>query len=124
LDLDQLHRPVEVLQSDPRALESLRSLIAPLVSPLATTGIIVIFVIFILIQREDLRNRLIRLAGSGDLQRTTAALDDATGRLSRLFLNQLLINTGFGLLIGAGLWLIGIPSAVLCGILATVLRFV
>jgi predicted PurR-regulated permease PerM len=116
--------PVEVLQPDPGALESLRSLIAPLISPLATTGIIVIFVIFILIQREDLRNRLIRLAGSHDLQRTTAALDDAGSRLSRLFLSQLLINTGFGILIGTGLWLIGIPSAVLWGILATVLRFV
>jgi predicted PurR-regulated permease PerM len=116
--------PVEVLQPDPGALESLRSLIAPLVSPLATTGIIVIFVIFILIQREDLRNRLIRLAGSHDLQRTTAALDDAAARLSRLFLNQLLINTGFGILIGIGLWLIGIPSAVLWGILGTALRFV
>jgi predicted PurR-regulated permease PerM len=116
--------PVEVLQPDPGALQSLRSLIAPLISPLATTGIIVIFVIFILIQREDLRNRLIRLAGSHDLQRTTAALDDAGSRLSRLFLNQLLINTGFGILIGTGLWLIGIPSAVLWGILATVLRFV
>jgi predicted PurR-regulated permease PerM len=115
---------VEVLQPDPGTLESLRSLIAPLVSPLATTGIIVIFVIFILIQREDLRNRLIRLAGSHDLQRTTAALDDAAGRLSRLFLNQLLINTGFGVLIGVGLWIIGIPSAVLWGILAAVLRFV
>jgi predicted PurR-regulated permease PerM len=116
--------PVKVLQPDPGALESLRSLIAPLVSPLATTGIIVIFVIFILIQREDLRNRLIRLAGSHDLQRTTAALDDAAARLSRLFLNQLLINTGFGILIGVGLWLIGVPSAVLWGILGTVLRFV
>lgn len=116
--------PVEVLQPDPGALESLRSLIAPLLSPLATTAIIVIFVIFILIQREDLRNRLIRLAGSHDLQRTTAALDDAAARLSRLFLSQLLINTGFGLLIGAGLWLIGIPSAILWGILAAVLRFV
>ncbi|AWM01955.1 AI-2E family transporter [Bradyrhizobium amphicarpaeae] len=116
--------PVEVLQPDPGALESLRSLIAPLVSPLATTGIIVIFVIFILIQREDLRNRLIRLAGSHDLQRTTAALDDAAARLSRLFLNQLMLNTGFGVLIGSGLWLIGIPSAALWGILAAVLRFV
>lgn len=116
--------PVEVRQPDPSALENLRSLIAPLVSPLATTGIIVIFVIFILLQREDLRNRLIRLAGSHDLQRTTAALDDAAGRLSRLFLNQLLINTGFGILIGTGLWLIGIPSAILWGILGTVLRFV
>jgi hypothetical protein len=64
------------------------------------------------------------LAGSHDLQRTTAALDDAAGRLSRLFLNQLLINTDFGILIGIGLWLIGIPSAILWGILGTVLRFV
>jgi predicted PurR-regulated permease PerM len=116
--------PVEVLQPDPGALESLRSLIEPLVSPLAKTAIIVIFVIFILIQREDLRNRLIRLAGSHDLQRTTAALDDAAERLSRLFLNQLLINAGFGVVIGLGLSLIGIPSAVLWGILAAVLRFV
>jgi predicted PurR-regulated permease PerM len=116
--------PVQVFQPDPGALENLRSLIAPLISPLATTGIIVVFVIFILIQREDLRNRLIRLAGSHDLQRTTAALDDAAARLSRLFLNQLLINTAFGLLIGAGLWLIGIPSPLLWGILAAVLRFV
>jgi predicted PurR-regulated permease PerM len=116
--------PVEVLQPDPGTLASLRSLIAPLVSPLATTGIIVIFVIFILLQREDLRNRLIRLAGTHDLQRTTAALDDAAGRLSRLFLNQLLINSGFGLLIGLGLWIIGVPSPALWGILATVLRFV
>ena len=61
----------------PGALESLRTLISPLIHPLATTGIIIIFVIFILLQREDLRNRLIRLAGSRDLQRTTAALDDA-----------------------------------------------
>jgi predicted PurR-regulated permease PerM len=116
--------PVEVLQPDPGTLASLRSLIAPLVSPLATTGIIIIFVIFILLQREDLRNRLIRLAGTHDLQRTTAALDDAAARLSRLFLNQLLINSGFGVLIGSGLWIIGVPSAALWGILAAVLRFV
>jgi predicted PurR-regulated permease PerM len=116
--------PVEVLQPDPGALESLQSLISPLLHPLATTGIIIIFVIFILLQREDLRNRLIRLAGSHDLQRTTAALDDAAARLSRLFLIQLLLNGTFGLVIGAGLWLIGIPSAILWGIFAAVLRFV
>jgi predicted PurR-regulated permease PerM len=116
--------PVEVRQPDPGALESLRTLIAPLVHPLATTGIIIIFVIFILLQREDLRNRLIRLAGSYDLQRTTAALDDAAGRLSRLFLTQLILNSAFGAVIGIGLWLIGTPSAILWGILATVLRFV
>src|SRR5580700_9258393 len=116
--------PVEVRQPDPGALESLRTLISPLIHPLATTGIIIIFVIFILLQREDLRNRLIRLAGSYDLQRTTAALDDAAGRLSRLFLTQLIVNGAFGVVIGMGLWLIGIPSAILWGILAAVLRFV
>ena len=116
--------PVEVRQPDPGALESLRALISPLVHPLATTFIIVIFVIFILLQREDLRNRLIRLAGSSDLQRTTAALDDAARRLSRLFLTQLLLNGAFGLVIGIGLYVIGTPSAVLWGILAGVLRFV
>ena len=116
--------PVEVRQPDPGALESLQSLISPLLHPLATTGIIIIFVIFILLQREDLRNRLIRIAGSDDLQRTTAALDDAAARLSRLFLIQLLLNGTFGVVIGVGLWLIGIPSAILWGILAAVLRFV
>ena len=116
--------PVEVRQPDPGALESLRTLISPLIHPLATTGIIVIFVIFILLQREDLRNRLIRLAGSSDLQRTTAALDDAARRLSRLFLTQLALNSAFGVVIGIGLSLIGTPSAVLWGILAAALRFV
>ena len=116
--------PVEVRQPDPGALENLRTLISPLVHPLATTGIIIIFVIFILLQREDLRNRLIRLAGSSDLQRTTAALDDAASRLSRLFLTQLILNGAFGVVIGTGLWLIGIPSAILWGILAAALRFV
>jgi predicted PurR-regulated permease PerM len=116
--------PVEVRQPDPGALESLRTLISPLIHPLATTGIIIVFVIFILIQREDLRNRLIRLAGSSDLQRTTAALDDAAGRLSKLFLTQLILNGAFGVVIGTGLWFIGIPSAILWGILAAALRFV
>jgi predicted PurR-regulated permease PerM len=116
--------PVEVKQPDPGALQTLVTLITPLIHPLATTGIVVIFVIFILMQRQDLRNRLVRLAGSQDLQRTTAALDDAGQRLSRLFLTQLGLNAGYGLVVGAGLWLIGVPSAPLWGMLAMILRFV
>jgi predicted PurR-regulated permease PerM len=116
--------PVEVRQPPPTALESIAALISPLLHPLTTTGIIAIFVIFILLQREDLRDRLIKLAGSHDLQKTTAALDDAATRLSRLFLIQLAVNAAFGLVIGAGLWIIGIPSPVLWGILAAILRFV
>ena len=116
--------PVEVRQPDPGALQTLAALITPLVRPLTTTGIVVIFVIFILLQRQDLRNRLIRLAGAQDLQRTTAALDDAGQRLSRLFLMQLALNAGFGLVIGVGLWVIGVPNAPLWGMLAMILRFV
>jgi predicted PurR-regulated permease PerM len=116
--------PVEVRQPPPTALESIAALISPLLRPLTTTGITAIFVIFILLQREDLRNRFIKLAGSHDLQKTTAALDDATTRLSRLFLIQLALNTAFGVVIGTGLWIIGIPSPVLWGMLAAVLRFV
>jgi predicted PurR-regulated permease PerM len=116
--------PVEVKQPDPGALQTLVALITPLIHPLTTTGVVVIFVIFILIQRQDLRNRLVRLAGAQDLQRTTAALDDAGQRLSRLFLTQLALNAGFGLVIGTGLWFIGVPSAPLWGMLAMILRFV
>ncbi|MFZ0074026.1 MAG: AI-2E family transporter, partial [Xanthobacteraceae bacterium] len=88
--------PVEVRQPPPTALESLVALISPLLRPLTTTGIVAIFVVFILLQREDLRNRFIKLAGSHDLQKTTAALDDGARRLSRLFLFQVGLNTAFG----------------------------
>jgi predicted PurR-regulated permease PerM len=116
--------PVEVRQPDPGALNTLVAIIAPLLSPLTTTGIVVIFVIFILMQRQDLRNRFVRLAGSDDIQRTTAALDEAGERLSRLFLTQIAFNAAFGVAIGIGLQLIGVPSAPLWGLVAMILRFV
>ena len=93
-------------------------------SPLETTFIVVVFVIFILLQREDLRNRFIRLAGSSDLQRTTLAMNDAAGRLSRFFLVQTLVNASFGVIIAVGLYFIGLPSPILWGIAAFLLRFV
>jgi predicted PurR-regulated permease PerM len=121
---DQALIPVEVHEPGGGPLETLRSLITPLLSPVATTLLIVVFVVFILLQREDLRNRLIRLAGATDIPHTTAAIDDAAHRLSRLFLTQLAINTIFAILVGFGLWLIGIPSHFVWGVLAGVLRFV
>ena len=116
--------PVEVRQPPPTALQNLAALISPLLHPLTTSGITIIFVVFILLKREDLRNRLIKLLGSHDLQKTTAALDDGARRLSRLFLTQLALNSAFGVVIGTGLWFIGVPSPALWGILAAVLRFV
>jgi hypothetical protein len=80
--------------------------------------------IFILLQRDDLRDRLIRLFGTRDLHRTTLAMDDAAGRLSRFFLVQLGINASFGFIVAIGLYFIGLPSPILWGILAGLLRFV
>jgi predicted PurR-regulated permease PerM len=116
--------PVEVREPKGALLHVLSRLINPLLGPLANTAIIIVFVIFILMMREDLRDRLIRLAGSTDIPHTTAALDDAARRLSRLFLAQLAINTVFGVLIGLGLFIIGIPSSFVWGVLAGVLRFI
>jgi predicted PurR-regulated permease PerM len=115
---------VEVKQPDPGALTTLVAIITPLLSPLTTTGIVIIFVVFMLMQRQDLRNRFVKLAGSQDIQRTTAALDEAGERLSKLFLTQIAFNAAFGLAIGVGPEIIGIPSAPLWGLIATILRFV
>jgi len=115
---------VEVHQPDPQGLESIANLLRPLLAPLATTALVILFLLFTLLQREDIRDRFLRLAGTADLQRSTAALDDAATRLSRFFLTQTLLNSGFGLVIGIGLWIIGVPNAVLWGILAGLMRFV
>ncbi|GAC1328273.1 MAG: AI-2E family transporter [Beijerinckiaceae bacterium] len=98
--------------------------LSPVLSPLATLGIVFVVSIFALLQREDLRDRFIRLFGSTDLHRTTAALDDAARRLSRYFLTQLAINTTFGIVIGIGLFFIGVPNPVLWAIISGLLRFV
>ena len=100
------------------------AIVSPLVEPLASASLSFIFVVFILIQREDLRNRFIRLAEVADIPHTTMALDDAARRLSRLFLAQLVINATYGALIGLGLSLIGVPSAFVWGVLTGALRFV
>ena len=99
-------------------------MLQPLVTPFTTTGIVLLFVIFFLFQREDLRDRFIKLAGSGDIERTTRAMDDAGQRLGKLFITQLVLNALFGLLIGVGLAVIGVPSAPLWGLMAMILRFV
>jgi len=116
--------PVEVHQPDPGPLEMAHRVLAPVLSPLATTGIVFIVAVFILMQQEDLRDRLIRLFGSRDLHRTTAAMDDAAARLSRYFLTQLALNAGFGVVVTVGLLVIGVPNPVLWGIIAALMRFV
>jgi predicted PurR-regulated permease PerM len=115
---------VEVHQPDPTPMELAERIITPIVDPLSTTVIVLIVAIFVLLQRQDLRDRLIRLFGSSDLHRTTTAMNDAARRLSRYFLIQLGINATFGLIIGVGLFVIGVPSPLLWGTVGLLLRFV
>ncbi|SFR89506.1 AI-2E family transporter [Sphingomonas jatrophae] len=115
---------VRVVESEPSVLTQVGGYLEPVVGPFETFVIVLVVAIFILMQKEDLRDRLIRLFGSSDLHRTTAAMDDAGSRLSRYFLSQLAVNTSFGIVVAIGLWLIGLPVPALWGILAGVLRFV
>ncbi len=115
---------VEVHEPPPGPVQILQSILSALLPPLATAAIVIIFVVFILLQRRDLRDRFIGLIGSDDLHRTTQALDDAATRLSRYFLALTGINAAFGVAIGLGLSLIGVPNPILWGIVGAVLRFV
>lgn len=118
-------RPLPVEVVEPRtAVELLRDLVVPLVSPIATAGLVIVVVIFMLLEREDLRDRFIRLLGSNDLHRTTRMLEEAGSRVANYLLIQLLVNVIYAAPIGLGLWLIGVPNALLWGLLTLVLRFV
>lgn len=119
----QAPMPVEVVE-DLGPLEVLQNLVLPLISPIATMGLVVVVVIFMLLEREDLRDRFIKLVGSNDLYRTTQVLQDAGQRVAQYLLAQLLVNVIYAIPIGIGLWLIGVPNPVLWGLLTLVLRFV
>jgi predicted PurR-regulated permease PerM len=97
---------------------------APILERVASGGLAITLLIFMLIQREDLRNRLIRLIGYGRLTVTTKALEEASQRISRYLLMQSIINTSFGIAVGIALYLIELPYAPLWGFLAAVLRFI
>lgn len=115
--------PVEIVARE-RPLEVLQSIVGPLISPLASAGLIIVVVVFMLLEREDLRDRFIRLVGYGDLHRTTQALQDAGRRVGRYLLMQMVVNVAYAVPIAIGLWILGIPNALLWGLLALALRFV
>jgi len=116
--------PVQVVPNGTDSLTDVRDLATKFLAPLGVTGIVVILTIFMLIERKDLRNRLLRLVGLGQLSIMTQALDDAAQRVSRYLLIQFLVNAGFGALFGTGLYFIGVPNAALWGVLAGLLRIV
>jgi methylmalonyl-CoA mutase cobalamin-binding subunit len=113
---------VETSKANP--LQLLQIIISPLLGPLGTIGLVLLLVIFMLLKREDLRSRLIRLIGHGRISDTTRALDDAGRRVSRYLLMQLLVNVTYGISVAIGIFFLGVPNAILWGAFATLLRFI
>jgi predicted PurR-regulated permease PerM len=115
---------VQVAAPPRNATEYLRDVVGPLAGILETAGIVVVFTLIILVKREDLRNRVLRLAGSTQLNVMTQAIDDASKRLSRYLMLQFAVNAAYGILFGVGVEIIGIPHPLLWGVFAGLLRFV
>jgi predicted PurR-regulated permease PerM len=115
--------PVQTVEQ-PSALQFFQYLIGPLLGPLETMGIVIVFVIFMLLEREALRDRLLRLVGHQDLNLTTQAIDDAANRISRYLLLQLVVNCAYGAGVTLGLYLFGVPNAPVWGALTAFMRFI
>jgi predicted PurR-regulated permease PerM len=115
---------VRVVEDRLSPVAHLWSLVSPLAEPLVTVFFVLVLCLFILGQRDDLRNRLIRLMGTANVSLTTRALDEGAQRITRLLLAQTLINAAFGAIVGGGLFLLGIPYAALWGAVAALARFV
>lgn len=116
--------PVEIVSGRNERLEFMQNVLTPVLSPLGTAALVLLLVIFMLLQREELRNRMIRLIGQGRISATARAMDDAGARVSKYLLMQILVNVTYGIPVAIGLYFIGVPNAVLWGALASVLRFI
>ncbi len=116
--------PVVVVQAPASELAYLRQLLRPVVGPLGTAGMVLIFATYMLIKRDNLRNRLLLLAGIGRIHLVSHALDDAGERISRYLIANVAVNAGFGVVFAAGLYAIGIPYPALWGTLLGLLRTV
>jgi predicted PurR-regulated permease PerM len=115
---------VRVVKGMDQRLEFMQLVVAPVLGPLGTAGLVLLLLIFMLLQRVELRNRLIRLVGQGRLIMTSRAMDDAGARVSKYLLMQIIVNITYGIPVSIGLYFIGVPNAVLWGALAIVLRFI
>jgi predicted PurR-regulated permease PerM len=121
---DERPYSVRILSSPVSPLQVLGGTFGTLLEELGSAGIVIILVVFFLVRREDLRDRFIRLVGTGQVTVTTQMLEDAATRVSRYLTVLFVLNATFGSAVGIGLYLIGIPNAILWGILAATLRFV
>ena len=116
--------PVVIQQPSEQPFTALMQALTPLLRPLITAGIVIVFVIFMLLERERLRDRFIRVVGQRRMTLTTQAIDEASRRISRYLVSLLALNVSYGIIVSIGLLLIGVPNAMLFGVLAAVLRFI
>lgn len=116
--------PVRIVQPPENVLSYVRRSLPAVVGPLGMAGIIIVLTIFMLIQRRDLRDRLITLTGRGQVVLTTQAIDEISSRISRYLLMQLMVNGAYSIPLMVGLTLFGIPNAMLLGLMALFLRFI
>ena len=114
---------VEILRPEGKSWEQVLGWLEKISAPIAMAGIVLLFVILILLDRDGLRDRLLRLMG-GNLHVATDALDEASERIGSYLRMQFIVNVTYGFPMAVGLWFIGVPGAVLWGVLATVMRFV
>jgi len=115
---------VRLITSPASPFQVLRGTFGTILEVLGSIGVVILLVVFFLIRREDLRDRFVHLIGRGHLTVTTQALEDAATRVSHYLATQFLLNLSFGIPVAVGLYFIGVPNAILWGILATTLRFV
>jgi len=105
-------------------LQSLKDILVAVAEPIGKTALTILFAFFLLLQHSDLRDRVIRIAGTDNMSSATAAMAEAGTRLSTLFLTQAALNAGFGVLVALALWAIGVPNAALWGVVGAIMRFV
>lgn len=113
-----------ILAENQSSLSPYLTALTPAMEPIAILGLVVVQLIYLLIDGENLRDRFLLLAGKGNLTVTTRAIDDASSRIGRYLLAQFALNVSFGVLVTVGLWLFGVPHAMLCGFLAGFLRYI
>lgn len=116
--------PVVVTSQQVSSLWGFPPWVGPLIEPLSTASLVLVMVIFMLMERQDLRDRLIGVVGSGHVTLTTRAFDEAGTRVSRYLLMQTLVNLTYGVAVAIGLYLLGVPYATLWGSLGAILRFI
>lgn len=117
-------QPVRIIDPDRTQIQSTAELLMRFLRPVATFGVVIVFTIYLLMKREDLRYRILLLAGMGRINVMTQALQDAATRISQYLIFQVAVNAAYGTLFGFGLFLIGVPNATLWGVLAGLLRII